>query len=111
MGEHDMEPHDPPDQEGELLEDRSLLFSDISHRDLEPALPTREEENESYEEETGGDNIELLATLAAVSPTLIDHQPMDGDLQSNTEVGKMILICHQVITDMIVPATVEFEEV
>merc|ERR1711888_178328 len=109
--EQETELHNPPDQEVELHEDRSLLFSDILHRDLEPAQTTREEENASYEEDTEGDNIDLLATLEAVSPTQLGHQPMDGDLPNKTEMEEAIPICHQLGTDMIVPATDELGEV
>merc|ERR1711888_198445 len=102
--EQEMGLHEPPDQEVEPHEDRSLLFSDILHRDLEPAQTTREEENASYEEDSEGDSIELLAALAAVSPTQLGYRPMDGDLPANTEVEEVVPICHQLDIDMIVPA-------
>ena len=107
----DMKLHTPPDHAVELQEGRSLLFSDTFHRDLEPAQTTREEENASYEEDTEGDRIELLAALAAVSPTKLGYHLMDGDLPENTVVEEDVPICHQFVLDRTVPAPAEMGEV
>merc|ERR1711895_402362 len=110
----EVEFHEPLEQEVDvdkplklevvLPDDRQMQVCDVLHGDQRPAqqvgLPNhnaaimitaqtpREEEKTSNEEDNEGDSMELLADLAAVSPTDLGYQQMDGVLLHNTVIEK-----------------------